>query len=521
MNNRIYKTISASQILIFTFSTLAPQLSYAATPTPTPTNLDCSSATNCPACDAVNNALTNPTPKPTSTTTYYDSSGAALTATSDILATKCAAVKAYAEATTADLNTTIAFSAAAGVCIGSCAAAMTGFGAPAAEAICTAADLGATGYDLYATMNFMMNGQPLQQALEVTTAVGGAGSSYLAYKGYKAGSKAAEEAAKKAEKQAGIATAKTAEEDAAEKAGKKAGAGSVCGAAVILAATAALKGTNYALNKKGGNSEANDVQSMKSTSAAIIVGLTAFKAPGSTSLGGDSTAASGGGTGITAAPLAANDPALKSALSNLSSGGLSAALAGAPGSLITSPTDIPAALNTLGTDMGSIGHAIASGSSPGAAIAAAMPDLPSSMKDMLSAIDKAAAEGRLTASGLPSAVMSSGGGAKGAGSSSEGLGLFGGMFGNKSGLSGGAPKELGFTKTTPTYVSQEGDIWHSGWNGSIFQIVTGKLNKSRDRIEQLEWQTPLNRALSGLSNVAHPGAAKIDRGLSSGGKASP
>jgi hypothetical protein len=44
----------------------------------------------------------------------------------------------------------------------------------------------------------------------------------------------------------------------------------------------------------------------------------------------------------------------------------------------------------------------------------------------------------------------------------------------------------------------DGDIWHEGYGGSIFQIVSVKLSKARDRVDQLEWETPLNRALTGL-----------------------
>jgi hypothetical protein len=62
-----------------------------------------------------------------------------------------------------------------------------------------------------------------------------------------------------------------------------------------------------------------------------------------------------------------------------------------------------------------------------------------------------------------------------------------------------APSDLAFDKTKKLpEPAREGDIWHEGYGGTIFQIVSQKLVKNTDRIEQLEWDTPLNRALAGL-----------------------
>ena len=49
------------------------------------------------------------------------------------------------------------------------------------------------------------------------------------------------------------------------------------------------------------------------------------------------------------------------------------------------------------------------------------------------------------------------------------------------------------------------DIWHSHWKGSIFNIISTITEKNRTRITEMEWQTPLNRALNGLSNVKKDG----------------
>ena len=72
-------------------------------------------------------------------------------------------------------------------------------------------------------------------------------------------------------------------------------------------------------------------------------------------------------------------------------------------------------------------------------------------------------------------------------------------FGMKGpGLTGG-PAEATFEKMKKAPELQEGgDIFHEGYAGSIFDIVSVKLTKTHDRIDELEWDTPLNRALAGL-----------------------
>jgi hypothetical protein len=45
----------------------------------------------------------------------------------------------------------------------------------------------------------------------------------------------------------------------------------------------------------------------------------------------------------------------------------------------------------------------------------------------------------------------------------------------------------------------QSDIWHSKCQGnpSIFQIVSDKISRTRDRVDQTGWTSPVNRALSG------------------------
>jgi len=42
------------------------------------------------------------------------------------------------------------------------------------------------------------------------------------------------------------------------------------------------------------------------------------------------------------------------------------------------------------------------------------------------------------------------------------------------------------------------DIFHANYKGSIFQIVTRRLDLSREKVDKLEWASPMNRMLLGL-----------------------
>ena len=92
------------------------------------------------------------------------------------------------------------------------------------------------------------------------------------------------------------------------------------------------------------------------------------------------------------------------------------------------------------------------------------------------------------------------GGGKGSPKLMEGFNLFGG-FGN-SGPAAESAKEMRFEKGQKRGLSSitGDDIYHSNWTGSIFDLVSTRIDESKDRVMTLEWSTPLNRALNGLSN---------------------
>lgn len=154
---------------------------------------------------------------------------------------------------------------------------------------------------------------------------------------------------------------------------------------------------------------------------------------------------------------------------------------------------IPDALAKMGGSLEQIAGALESGNSPGSILAAAMGGASPQMANEFRNLDAAMAKymkiegaGTVTASGGP----------RGGGSKSPDLGFsFGNLFGAKGGEAGpGAAKSVSFGRTP---ASAEADIWHSAYPGTIFQIISSKISASRDKVEDLEWVTPINRAMAG------------------------
>ncbi len=65
---------------------------------------------------------------------------------------------------------------------------------------------------------------------------------------------------------------------------------------------------------------------------------------------------------------------------------------------------------------------------------------------------------------------------------------------------GAVTKNLSFRKEElkKAYEEQKGDIWHVEWKGSIFDLVSVKIEKCIDRVDKKEWQSRMNRAIHRL-----------------------
>ena len=98
--------------------------------------------------------------------------------------------------------------------------------------------------------------------------------------------------------------------------------------------------------------------------------------------------------------------------------------------------------------------------------------------------------------------------AGGGGSKGKGTGAVAGKrnpFADLFGQGASGPTAQGGTQNfdplarpIPQAFTQEDEIFHVGYPGTIFDIITEKVSVTRDRIDQMEWDTRMNRALQGL-----------------------
>jgi hypothetical protein len=171
---------------------------------------------------------------------------------------------------------------------------------------------------------------------------------------------------------------------------------------------------------------------------------------------------------------------------------------------------IDALRDGAGMNIRDIEKAIAGGKSP-ADVIASIQGLPSGFAENAKLIEADARAGKFDAyagatraskaSSSPSSMMSAGKGKASGGGKGQGAGdiPFGFAMKGAGGAGNGASLvDFGKARRVPANTGAPGDIWHEGFAGTIFQIVSGKLDSSRDRVAELEWDSPLNRALTGL-----------------------
>jgi hypothetical protein len=174
--------------------------------------------------------------------------------------------------------------------------------------------------------------------------------------------------------------------------------------------------------------------------------------------------------------------------------------------LLPNSSQIPNALAKAGMPIQDIAKRLQAGESPASLMASAFPGMSSDAAAAFKALEADAAAGKLALKGASPDVAGTAYAQKGGGSGSKsaakdgGPGLDFGKFGLGSTRGIGiSPKEIAFKgqDRKPSSFAR-GDIWHEGWRETIFQIVSDKINQARSRVDQLEWATPLNRALNGL-----------------------
>jgi hypothetical protein len=155
--------------------------------------------------------------------------------------------------------------------------------------------------------------------------------------------------------------------------------------------------------------------------------------------------------------------------------------------------------------LSSMQQAISSGSDAGSLISSALSGsgLSDSVSTKISDIAKnSQADASLIPPASATAYAQSGGAPKAKTSAASGFGGF-----NFDTAATGAAKEQSFSRG-PAAAGPEEDIWHAGYKGSIFKIVSDKIGATKDRVDTMDWSTPLNRALMGLPAHPNGGAAK-------------
>ena len=210
--------------------------------------------------------------------------------------------------------------------------------------------------------------------------------------------------------------------------------------------------------------------------------------------GGGGRSPRGSGGGSSGGFNAVEDAVIK----DFGTGKFAAATAGPFGTVFNSiPRDAMerAVREAAGMSIGELAKKLRTASP--ASIVGSMDNLPGGIAASASDIEKSAKEGVFNAKGdgVGSSSMTSGGGAKSDAAKSSANPFQFGMKSPTAGTSGEAVFEK--MKKAPE-LQDNGDVFHEGYAGTIFQIVSGKLDKTRERIEALEWEHPLNRALAGL-----------------------
>jgi hypothetical protein len=392
----------------------------------------------------------------------------------------CSAIELYKTAHKGDTFAVIAYGIAAAACTAACAAEWTGYGTAAARAACTTAGFAATATDIAWSIKIKGITEKAQESH-----YWGLQSGFVGGMG------------------AGVAATSHVN-----------GTGDVvptCVAAGMLAAATAIRGVN--LKKMGGYAD-KECSTLKTFISPVAVADTTGGSPGDANQpgrrnpagdgsGGTGRHGSGGGTGTRQEPFSAEQ---RKALRDFP---------GAPqfAQAIAGDTFEPVFKNIGGKDkaadalkqaaglgLDELAGRLASGESL-SQIASSSPAL-APASSALARIERDVREGNLSLKSggalggtyTPIAAKKPGG----AGAGNNPFAMFGGMRAPVGGP-GDAPKETSFEKAKRELSNDsDGDIWHEGFGGTIFQIVSQKLDRARERVDQLEWESPLNRALTGL-----------------------
>ena len=398
-----------------------------------------------------------------------------------------------------DLGMASTWTVVTAACLTACALTftdITGIFVTAATATCVGGSVGATAAEIALTIKISTESDKeaitltdLQKSGQYGALIGGAGAvgaaatvGGMAAKGVTGAVNMGKSAA------AGLVAKTTAAKAAA------------CASAGVSAVIMSLKWVNYkkneenakkecaAINKLGWPSDVKPTSVPKTSAPDGKASLGAFTGSGGTS----GIKNSGAGGNVDTDDMTNNFPGSAFNSSAANSGPLGKLMDAFP-----NKKDFPSVLEKMGTNLGEVTNKLQT-QSP-ASVIGSMMSLPPEASAFLNDIQTLAANGQI---GGDASVMQ-GGGKGGSGGGSSGEPAFDPMslFAPKKGADVAAGSNtMDFGSKIAPAMADGTDIWHSGVKGSIFQIISNKLEKTGNRIESLEWATPLNRALNGLPN---------------------
>jgi len=175
-------------------------------------------------------------------------------------------------------------------------------------------------------------------------------------------------------------------------------------------------------------------------------------------------------------------------------------------------SQIPAELEKKGLSVADIGQRLKT-QSPGNLLAS-MGGMPAGFAGLMNQADKDIRDGKIQLLGgadNPGYVSGGSGATASSGRSGEPLSFgFGTLTGAQN--AAGGSKEISLLPASGIPGTSNEDIWHSSGKESIFQIISKRYVRNREKVSNEEWASPLNRALMGLPNrpAAQP-AAKENR----------
>jgi hypothetical protein len=263
----------------------------------------------------------------------------------------------------------------------------------------------------------------------------------------------------------------------------------------VMSAMAAMRVAQLASHAASKQSSCQSVLNLLSSQPVITASTgTATGEGGSTA--GASGATSGGSIIGSGAASASNIASTAACAQNgigscPDSGQMSAATDG--GLMSSTGLDQTAGTALAAQDLPALANAINSGQSAGSMIGSAMQGQGvDGAIDTIKGITDDMQKNLVSVAASPAYSSSGAGGAVKPAQSAFGKGF---DFGSSA--AGATPAgELKFNRA-PSAIA-DGDIWHEGYKGSIFQIVSTKIVETKDRINSMDWSTPLNRALMGL-----------------------